>query len=117
MGTDDCGTVILSPYYEIGGKIYILHRNETGHFVMSNYSSPRDDKPINPCIHPDGDFFVLPRYYGSDLWVKNHESGEYAYHSIIGSRLVNYTSCGINHDLIVLADRNNNTYFSLYNPS
>ena len=40
--TDDCETVVLSPFLTHSvGKIYVLHRNATGHFVMfNNYTQP-----------------------------------------------------------------------------
>ena len=115
--TDDCETVVLSPLYtSYVGKIYVLHRNATGHFVMfNNYTQPRDTPTSKSCIHPDGDFFIIARYYGGDVWLKNSETGEYAYHSTVGNTSQSYYSCAISRELIGLGGTSGNVGFSLYN--
>jgi hypothetical protein len=87
IATDDCATVILIPFFTSSpGKIYVLHRNATGHFVMFNsYTQPRDTHTLKSCIHPDGDFFIIARFHGGDVWLKNYPTGEYAYHSTVGN--------------------------------
>ena len=113
--TDDCATVILTPIFKSPGKIYVLHRNATGHFLMfSNYTQPRNVYTDFPCIHPDGDFFILAKSNGGDVWLRNDESGEYTFHSTIGDSSQEYASCRINNELIVLGDRRGNVHFSLY---
>lgn len=118
IATDDCETVVLSPFYSSSPKkVYLLHRNSTGHFVIFNsYSSPRNNWTFKSCIHPDGDFFILPRKNGSDVWLRDGASGDYAYHSTIGSPLKDYRSCAISHQLIALGDTTGNVNYSLYYP-
>ena len=115
VATNNCETVILSPIYSSSTKIFILHRNTTGHFVMfSNHSGSTFTR--RSCIHPDGDFFILTSKNGSDVWLRNGESGDYAYHSTVGSSLENYVSCAINREMIVLTDEKSSVSFSLYYP-
>ena len=115
--TDDCETVVLTPSFTYSvGKIYVLHRNATGHFVMfNNYTQPRHAHTSKSCIHPDGDFFIIARHDGSDVWLKNYQTGEYAYHSTVGNSSRNYYSCAINRELIGLGGVNGDVGFSLYN--
>ena len=114
--TDDCETVVLNPVFtSFTGKIYVLHRDATGHFVMfNNYTQPRDAYTSKSCIHPDGDFFIIPGYRGGDVWLKNYQTGEYAYHSTLGTTSQNYYSCAISHEMIGLG-ASENVGFSLYN--
>ena len=84
--------------------------------MLNNYTQPRYAYTYKACIHPDGDFFILARYYGADLWLRDNESGDYAYHSTIGSSLGIYRSCALSREVIVLGDYRNNVIFSLYHP-
>lgn len=87
ISTDDCQTVVLSPYYETTGNIYVLYRKNEGEFYIdSTYKSSRvDDKYRKTCIHPDGDFFMNTRDGGSDIWVRNSEGDDYVFYSSIAN--------------------------------